>query len=121
MKDVYYAPAEYEQGMLSGLESNIKEDRTDLDLLFGCLLEWGLPLSERMTVFQIDGVEVYAYGMDAEEYRGCKDGMVFMRMILIISHIPPPPRPAACLLCGQSAGVCYARHSRDEAPLRRVS
>lgn len=77
MKDVYYAPAEYEQGMLSGLESNIKEDRTDLDLLFGCLLEWGLPLSERMTVFQIDGVDVHAYGMDAEEYRSCKDGMAF--------------------------------------------
>lgn len=81
MKDVYYSPAEYDQGMLSGLESNIKEDRTDLDLLFGCLLEWGLPLSERMTVFQIDGVDVHAYGMDAEEYRGCKDGMFFMRII----------------------------------------
>lgn len=92
MKDVYYAPAEYEQGMLSGLESNIKEDRTDLDLLFGCLLEWGLPLSERMTVFQIDGVEVYAYGMDAEEYRGCKDGMVFYENdIDNQSHTPPPP------------------------------
>ena len=64
MKDVYYSPAEYDQGMLSGLESNIKEDRTDLDLLFGCLLEWGLPLSERMTVFQIDGVDVHAYGID---------------------------------------------------------
>ena len=43
MKDVYYAPDAYDQGMLAGLESNIKEDRTDLDLLFGCLIEWGLP------------------------------------------------------------------------------
>ena len=96
MKDVYYAPAEYEQGMLSGLESNIKEDRTDLDLLFGCLLEWGLPLSERMTVFQIDGVDVHAYGMDAEEYRSCKDGMAFYenkaQMIDNQSYTPPPPR-----------------------------
>ena len=95
MKDVYYAPAEYEQGMLSGLESNIKEDRTDLDLLFGCLLEWGLPLSERMTVFQIDGVDVHAYGMDAEEYRSCKDGMAFYenkaQMIDNQSYTSPPP------------------------------
>lgn len=125
MKDVYYAPAEYEQGMLSGLESNIKEDRTDLDLLFGCLLEWGLPLSERMTVFQIDGVDVHAYGMDAEEYRSCKDGMAFYenkaQMIDNQSYTSTPPRSAACLLCGQSAGVCYSRHSRDETPLRRVS
>lgn len=97
MKDVYYAPAEYEQGMLSGLESNIKEDRTDLDLLFGCLLEWGLPLSERMTVFQIDGVDVHAYGMDAEEYRSCKDGMAFYenkaQMIDNQSYTSPPRVP----------------------------
>ncbi|WP_425459174.1 site-specific DNA-methyltransferase [Akkermansia muciniphila] len=95
MKDVYYSPAEYDQGMLSGLESNIKEDRTDLDLLFGCLLEWGLPLSERMTVFQIDGVDVHVYGMDAEEYRGCKDGMFFyednIQMIDNQLYTPPPP------------------------------
>lgn len=124
MKDVYYAPAEYEQGMLSGLESNIKEDRTDLDLLFGCLLEWGLPLSERMTVFQIDGVDVHAYGMDAEEYRSCKDGMAFYEnkaQMIDNQSYTSPPRSAACLLCGQSAGVCYSRHSRDETPLRRVS
>ena len=40
MKDVYYAPANYDQNLLDMFESNIKEDRTDLDLLFGCLLEW---------------------------------------------------------------------------------
>ena len=45
MKDVYYNPSEYSQDLLSQMESNVKEDRTDLDLLFGCLLEWGLPLS----------------------------------------------------------------------------
>ena len=39
MKDVYYAPDDYDQGMLAGLESNIKDDRTDLDLLFGCLID----------------------------------------------------------------------------------
>ena len=41
MKDVYYAPDDYDQGMIAALESNIKEDRTDLDLLFGCLIDWG--------------------------------------------------------------------------------
>lgn len=45
MNDVYYSPAEYSQNLLAMLASNIKSDRTDLDLLFGCLLEWGLPLS----------------------------------------------------------------------------
>lgn len=45
MKEVYYSADEYNQDFLDALESNIKEDRTDLDLLFGCLLEWGIPLS----------------------------------------------------------------------------
>lgn len=61
MKDVYYSADEYDQGMLKGLESNIKEDRTDLDLLFGCLLEWGLPLSLPYTSEQIDGCTVHTY------------------------------------------------------------
>ena len=61
MKDVYYAPDDYEQGMLAGLESNIKEDRTDLDLLFGCLLDWGLPLSLPYKSEQIDGCTVHTY------------------------------------------------------------
>ncbi len=61
MKDVYYAPDDYSQGLLAGLESNIKENRTDLDLLFGCLLDWGLPLSLPYSSEQIDGCTVHTY------------------------------------------------------------
>ena len=45
MKDVYFSPSEYKQDLLSQMTSNIKEDRTDMDLLYGCMLEWKLPLS----------------------------------------------------------------------------
>lgn len=61
MKDVYYAPDDYDQGMLAGLESNIKNDRTDLDLLFGCLIDWGLPLSLPYKSEKIDGCTVHTY------------------------------------------------------------
>lgn len=61
MNDVYYSPADYSQGFLSQLESNIKSDRTDLDLLFGCLLEWGLPLSLPYSSEQIEGCTVHNY------------------------------------------------------------
>lgn len=61
MKDVYYAPDDYDQGMLAGLESNIKDDRTDLDLLFGCLIDWGLPLSMPYKSETIDGCTVHTY------------------------------------------------------------
>ena len=61
MKDVYYAADDYDQQNLVDMISNIKEDRTDLDLLFGCLLDWGLPLSLPYTSEQIDGCTVHTY------------------------------------------------------------
>lgn len=61
MKDIYYAPDDYSQDLLARLESNIKEDRTDLDLLFGCLLDWGLPLAMPYSSEQIDGCIVHTY------------------------------------------------------------
>ena len=61
MNDVYYAAGDYTQDMLSMLESNVKYDRTDLDLLFGCLLEWGLPLTMPYSSEQINGYTVHTY------------------------------------------------------------
>lgn len=61
MRDVYYSPAEYDQTMLDDMESNIKPDRTSLDLLFGCLLEWGLPLSMPYSSEEIEGMTVHTY------------------------------------------------------------
>ena len=61
MNDVYYAPADYSQSLLSMLESNVKADRTDLDMLFGCLLDGGLPLSLPYSSEQIDGCTVHNY------------------------------------------------------------
>lgn len=61
MKDVYYSADEYEQKNLDSYLSNIKEDRTDLDLLFGCLLEWGIPLSLPYSSESIEGCIVHNY------------------------------------------------------------
>ena len=61
MKDVYYSANEYSQETIDLFESNIKEDRNDLDLLFGCLLEWGLPLSLPYSSEEIDGCTVHNY------------------------------------------------------------
>ena len=61
MKDVYYAAGDYTQDMIALMESNIKPDRTDMDLLYGCLLEWGLPLSMPHTHEKIDGFTVHTY------------------------------------------------------------
>lgn len=61
MNEVYYAAGDYTQDMLSMMESNIKPDRNDMDLLFGCLLDWGLPLSMPHTHEKIDGFTVHTY------------------------------------------------------------
>lgn len=61
MNDVYYSAGEYSQDMLTDLEDNIKPDRTDLDLLFGCLLDWGLPISLPYTSEQIENYTVHTY------------------------------------------------------------
>jgi adenine-specific DNA-methyltransferase len=61
MNDVYYAASEYTQNILLGMESNIKPGRTDMDLLFGCLLDWGLPLSIPHTHEKIDGFTIHTY------------------------------------------------------------
>lgn len=61
MNDVYYSADEYDQTKLDDMESKIKSDRTDLDLLFGCLLEWGLPLSLPYKSETIDGCTVHTY------------------------------------------------------------
>ena len=59
MKEVYYKPDELSQNMLSGLESNIKEDRNDLDLLYACLIDWGVELALPLKTEEINGVKVY--------------------------------------------------------------
>lgn len=61
MKDVYYAADDYDQRSLLDMVSNIKDDRDDLDLLFGCLLDWGLPLSLSYKSEQIEGCTVHTY------------------------------------------------------------
>lgn len=61
MKDIYYSADEYDQGMLENMQSNIKEDRTDLDLLFGCLVDWGLELDKPYTIKKINGHKVHIY------------------------------------------------------------
>ena len=64
MNDVYYSAAEVVgrgQTALFEDENNIKPDRTDMDLLFSCLLEWGLPLSMPHTHEKIDGFTVHTY------------------------------------------------------------
>ena len=57
--EVKKSPKEYDQDMLGLFVDNIKADRTDLDLLFGSMLAWGVQLDMPMTTEEVDGCTVY--------------------------------------------------------------
>ena len=59
-EEVKKAPAEYNQSQLDLFLNNIKSDRTDLDLLFGAMLSWGVQLSLPMTSEEVDGKMIYS-------------------------------------------------------------
>ena len=58
-EDVERTPKEYNQDQLDLCLNNVKGDRTDLDLLFGCMLDWGVKLSLPMSSEEVDGKMIY--------------------------------------------------------------
>ncbi len=71
MKDVYYRPDEVTSDLLGGHIDNIKDDRTDEDLLFQVLLDWGVDLSLPITKEEIAGRPVYF--VDTSALAACFD------------------------------------------------
>lgn len=59
MRDVFYKPEEFTQTMLGEAVSNIKPDRTDLDLLYACLLDCGVPIHLSHTTTTVDGCTIH--------------------------------------------------------------
>ena len=59
MQDVYYNPDAYSQDLLSKMTDNIKSDRTDEDLLFQVLLDWGVDLSLPVSKKKIKDNDVF--------------------------------------------------------------
>ena len=87
MKDVYYSPNNLEQNFLEELESNIKEDRTELDLLFSCLLAWGLPLDKKYRSERIGSYTIHLY--NEKDLVACFSDRVSEDIIKHIAKIKP--------------------------------
>ena len=86
-KDVAFAPKDYTQDMLAGLLDNIKESRTDLDLLFDCMLRWGVELSLPLNSTKVDGCTIH--NVNEGDLVGCFDGVVTERVIDAIAAMEP--------------------------------
>ena len=87
MEDIYYHPEELTQTMLGSMVSNIKPDRTDLDLLYACLLDWGVEISLSHTQAVIDGCTVH--NVDNGALCACFDERVPLSVIDYIAKQQP--------------------------------
>lgn len=86
-KDVAFAPKDYNQEMLEGLLDNIKEDRTDLDLLFDCMLCWGVELSLPLNTTKVDGCTIH--NVNDGDLVACFNGNVTEAVIDAIADLSP--------------------------------
>ena len=55
MEEVYFEPAELKQKDLFSQGNSVKSDRTELDLLFGCMVDWGVELSYPLRKEEVAG------------------------------------------------------------------
>lgn len=59
MNNVYFSPNDLSQADLFSQVSNIKDGTSDLSLLFGCMLDWGVQLSLPLSNFEVSGKTIY--------------------------------------------------------------
>ena len=59
MEEVYFEPGQISQKSLMGQVDSVKPDRTPLDLLFGCMVDWGVELSLPIRREEVGGKELY--------------------------------------------------------------
>ena len=86
-KPVAFAPKDYTQESLDMFLDNIKEERTGLDLLFDCMMRWGLELSLPYETQKVDGCTIY--NVDEGSLVACFDGVVTGAVIDAIAETHP--------------------------------
>lgn len=86
-KDVAFAPKDYDQQQLEMFVDNIKEDRTDLDLLFDCMLRWGVELSLPLSTTKVDGCTIH--NVNDGDLVACFDGNVTEAVTDAIADLSP--------------------------------
>ena len=86
-EEVEHAPKDWNQQELDLFLNNIKSDRTDLDLLFGCMLDWGVRLSLPMTTEEVDGKKIYT--INEGDLVACFDEKVTDNVVRVMAEKQP--------------------------------
>ena len=86
-KDVAFAPKDYKQDQLEAFVDNIKSECTDLDLLFDCMLRWGIELSLPLQSAEVDGCAIH--NVNDGDLVACLKGIVTEDVIDAIAEMHP--------------------------------
>lgn len=89
MEDVYFEPSEVTRDKLFELEKKdlVKPGRTELDLLFGCMVDWGEQLSHPMSTEEVDGKRLYV--VNEGKLVACFDRDITLETIRHIAGLAP--------------------------------
>ena len=87
MEDVYFEPAGLEQQDLFAQVDSVKADRSELDLLFGCMVDWGVELSYPLRMEEVDGKHLHIVNEGA--LVACFDKEISVEAVSRIAELKP--------------------------------
>ena len=87
MEDVYFEPAGLEQQDLFAQVDSVKADRSELDLLFGCMVDWGVELSYPLRMEEVDGKHLHIVNEGA--LVACFDKEISVEVVSRIAELKP--------------------------------
>nr|WP_311454597.1 site-specific DNA-methyltransferase [uncultured Prevotella sp.] len=87
MKEVYFEPAGLEQQDLFAQVDSVKADRSELDLLFGCMVDWGVELSYPLRTEEVDGKHLHIVNEGA--LVACFDKEISVEAVSRIAELKP--------------------------------
>lgn len=87
MEEVYFEPVGLEQQNLFTQVDSVKSDRTELDLLFGCMVDWGVELSYPLRTEEVDGKHLHIVNEGA--LVACFDKEISVEAVIRIAELKP--------------------------------
>lgn len=87
MEEVYFEPAGLEQQNLFTQVDSVKADRSELDLLFGCMVDWGVELSYPLRTEEVNGKHLHIVNEGA--LVACFDKEISVEAVSRIAELKP--------------------------------
>lgn len=87
MEDIYFEPVALKQENLFTQVESVKTDRTELDLLFGCMVDWGVELSYPLRTDEVDGKRIHIVNEGA--LVACFDKEISLEALRHIAEMKP--------------------------------